>query len=145
MEESSAPASSLHDERSIGSLPKHELTTREKIILLESSKLDGYVYPPWTSPNASEFDTSEFIDAGVLSLSTVQLEVLDDWRRAADIFKATHPGLDLTLTMVADKTIDLVQDVTTDCSIVASLCAASARLTLGKSDVTCHHLQVRFL
>lgn len=36
---------------------KRALTTREKIILLEGSKLHGFVFPPWTStPRSSEFE-----------------------------------------------------------------------------------------
>lgn len=36
--------------------PKRDLTTREKIVLLEGSKLHGQIFPPWTtSPNQSEF------------------------------------------------------------------------------------------
>lgn len=36
---------------------RRALTTREKIILLEGSKLHGFVFPPWTSPpSRSEFE-----------------------------------------------------------------------------------------
>lgn len=36
---------------------KRDMTTREKIILLQGSKLNGHVFTPWKcSPNASEFD-----------------------------------------------------------------------------------------
>ena len=36
---------------------RRALTTREKIILLEGSKLHGFVFPPWTSPPGwSEFE-----------------------------------------------------------------------------------------
>ena len=38
--------------------------------------------------------------------------------------------------MVAVKPSDLVQDITTDCSVVASLCAGSARVSRGHSEVT---------
>jgi len=120
-------------------LSRREKTTREKIILLESSKLNGNVYPPWTAPNASDFDTTHFIDVGELSLSSLQLEVFDDWRRPADIFKTAQSSAGANPTMLADNTIDLVQDVTTDCSVVASLCAASARLARGKCDVMLYH------
>lgn len=37
--------------------------------------------------------------------------------------------------MVAHGRIDLVQDITTDCSVVASLCAATARSEHGHADV----------
>lgn len=43
--------------RSKKSEVKRALTTREKIILLEGSKLHGFVFPPWTSPpSRSEFE-----------------------------------------------------------------------------------------
>lgn len=38
-------------------LSQRELTTREKIVLLEASKLHGSRFPPWTSPpNPSHFE-----------------------------------------------------------------------------------------
>ena len=38
-------------------VPQRSLSTREKIILLEGSKLNGLVFPPWeTSPDPTEFD-----------------------------------------------------------------------------------------
>lgn len=51
-------------ELGLGSRPKKSeakrpLTTREKIILLEGSRLHGFVFPPWTSPpSPSEFEPS---------------------------------------------------------------------------------------
>jgi hypothetical protein len=38
-------------------------------------------------------------------------------------------------TMIASNSIDLVQDVTADCSVVASLCAAVARTDHGFEKV----------
>lgn len=37
--------------------------------------------------------------------------------------------------MTSHGTIDLVQDITTDCSVVASLCAGTAREQRGQSKV----------
>lgn len=37
--------------------------------------------------------------------------------------------------MIAENAIDLVQDITTDCSVVASLCAATARARKGHEKV----------
>lgn len=37
--------------------------------------------------------------------------------------------------MNANEKVDLVQDVTSDCSVVASLCASSARAAKGHSAV----------
>lgn len=39
------------------------------------------------------------------------------------------------ILMNASKDIDLVQDITTDCSVVASLCAGTARAGKGHSKV----------
>lgn len=40
-------------------MSERELTTREKIILLEVSKLHGSLFPPWTSPPlSSDFEQS---------------------------------------------------------------------------------------
>lgn len=126
-------------ERIEGPPSRREMTTRERIILLESSKLNGDIYPPWISPKASDFGNTNFMAVEELSLSTLQLEVFDDWQRPTDIFRTTQSSLDRNPTMSADNTHDLVQDVTTDCSVVASLCAASARLARGKCDVVFHH------
>lgn len=41
--------------------------------------------------------------------------------------------------MVSDKAMDLVQDVTTDCSVVASLCAGAPRDSRGHSLVRCSY------
>ena len=126
---------SVYEDSSQGPVPKRDLTTREKIILMEGSKLNGYIFPPWTPPKPSDFDGPVFKDAGELSLSRVQLEVFDGWRRAIDIAAQSAESQQATPTMVAEKVIDLVQDVTTDCSVVASLCAVSARLTTDQPDV----------
>jgi calpain-7 len=42
--------------------------------------------------------------------------------------------------MLTTKPIDLVQDVTTDCSVVASLCAALARNESGFENVCAYWL-----
>lgn len=42
---------------------RRELTTREKIILLENSRLHGCIFPPWkTPPDPSEFAVKDFQD-----------------------------------------------------------------------------------
>ena len=79
---------------------------------------------------------SKFISDNVnLSLSDVQLEFFDDWRRPGEAFKPRNSHKRSTPTMLFNNKIDLVQDVTTDCSVVASLCAATVRSELGHSDV----------
>ena len=40
--------------------PSRSLSTREQIILLESSRLNGYRFPPWqNSPDTAEFELGE--------------------------------------------------------------------------------------
>ena len=36
-------------------IPTRTLSTREQIILLQGSKLNGCIFPPWKTPDASEF------------------------------------------------------------------------------------------
>ena len=119
----------------VGPVPERDLSTREKIILLESSKLNGYIFPPWIPPKASDFDLPQFTDTGDLSLSEVQLDIFDDWRRPTNTTSASLEQMRAIPTMLANETIDLVQDVTSDCSVVASLCAATARLNVNRCDV----------
>ena len=73
-------------------------------------------------------------------LSDVQLEVLDDWQRpnAIHLPLSPHPPQedpDRKPTMRASAKVDLVQDMTTDCSVVASLCAGTARSERGHQKV----------
>ncbi|KAI5301239.1 cysteine protease [Ascosphaera atra] len=100
------------------------LSKREQIILLESSKLHGFVFPPWTGdPEGQEFEAplggaQLYADEKELALSGEQLEMFDGWAR---------PEVALgEPTMRAERPLDLVQDVTTDCSVIASLCALEA-------------------
>ena len=64
------------------------------------------------------------------------MDMFDAWRRPRDFLDQFRPASTWCSTMVAHGSIDLVQDVTTDCSVVASLCAATARSERGKADVT---------
>ncbi|CAD6590588.1 MAG: Calpain-like cysteine peptidase [Alectoria sarmentosa] len=121
-------------------LSKRELTTREKIILLEASKLHGSRFPPWTSPpTSSEFEPLAgqlcFIDNVEFPLSAVQLEVFDAWRRPRELLEQSRTTPSWRPTMLAHGKVDLVQDITTDCSVVASLCAATARSEHGNPDI----------
>ena len=95
------------------------LTNKEKIILLQGAKLHGSVFPPWTAePSSQEFQDG-FEDETDMHLSEAQASVLDGWVRptASQVrgYGAQQPRL------------DLVQDITNDCSVVASLCVLSAR------------------
>lgn len=141
---------------------RRALTTREKIILLEGSKLHGFVFPPWTSPPGwSEFELGigetlylyvnsknppQFYssyqnrDNTELSLSGAQRAIFAGWKRPAEAFPLSclqQPALfpNSNPTMVGEGKVDLVQDVTADCSVVASLCAISARAERVQSKV----------
>ena len=142
-------------------LSTRELSTKEKIILLEGSKLNGGVFAPWkTEPDPSEFHLGlgaplfEYVrpgtrlgeafvdllrDAIELPLSQAQLEIFDGWRRpdeifAADGYRSNGDSPEDPPTSYASK-VDLVQDLTSDCSVVASLCAVSSRAERGHPKV----------
>lgn len=72
-------------------------------------------------------DLSEF------SFSKKQNEIFDGWKRPAEIFNDSGPELFENI-MVAKTNSDLVQDITTDCSVVASLCAVMRHLNPNKKD-----------
>jgi hypothetical protein len=75
-----------------------------------------------------------------LKLSDAQSEIFAGWRRPhasgpGDLNPVEHGlGGDET-AMAASEDIDLVQDITTDCSVVASLCAGTARARKGHGKV----------
>lgn len=128
---------------------KRRLTTREEIILLEGSKLNGFVFPPWKDdPSSEEFATEEgqelFVDSPPLRLSPLQLKTFAGWKRPWEMFadmciSRDAPKLPTQPTMQSEKRIDLVQDMTSDCSVVASLCAGSARAERGHPSVRNRH------
>lgn len=94
------------------------LTNKEKIIVLRSSKIYGCIFAPWTGPpKATEFE-APWQDGTDFRLSKEQKEVFDGWRRSSD---------EGEMTTADNRKVDLVQDVATDCSVVASLCALTAR------------------
>ncbi|KAK0308842.1 cysteine protease [Friedmanniomyces endolithicus] len=116
----------------------------EQILLLKASYLNNLKFPPWTTPPApDEFDLADgeslFVDAPELCLSEVQEEAFDGWKRP-------HEALPPPLwsfggvakqgpSMSFVRSIDLVQDAATDCSLVASLCAGVARAERGHSKI----------
>ncbi|KAK2630138.1 hypothetical protein QTJ16_000958 [Diplocarpon rosae] len=109
---------------------------KEELILLEGSKLHGFIFPPWTSePDDSIFedgfnDSPFYTEPGDLKLSECQIDNFDGWKRPDELF----PQLRVSPMEVLPK-IDLVQDITTDCSVVASLCAATARAEKGYGNL----------
>ena len=77
-------------------------------------------------------------------LSALQLEVFEAWRRPKELLGKSHTVPAYRPTMLAHGPIDLVQDVTTDCSVVASLCAATARSERWNTNVTLDRLSCTF-
>lgn len=137
-----APSSNILRSSPISS---RELSTREKIILLEGNKLNGFVFKAWNGPpELSEFVLNPgedlFSDDHVLSLSELQLEFFAGWKRPQEALPSLvvaddkHDTVIPTMMSAAEK-IDLVQDLTSDCSVVASLCAGTARAERGHGKV----------
>jgi hypothetical protein len=119
-----------------------KLTTRENIILLEGGKLNGCKFKPWTNPpTPDEFscrdDEAPFTDSCSLPLSAAQLESFDGWKRPRQALPSvySHAGdqevRDEAAVMHLPVAMDLVQDMTSDCSVVASLCALTSRTERG--------------
>ncbi|POS84005.1 hypothetical protein EPUL_002988 [Erysiphe pulchra] len=113
------------------------LSKSEKLILLESSNLNGFLFPPWTSEpsdmvfeNVAEGET-ESVD---LRLSDIQRSFFSGWTRSDrdDFHDSPKESLVLIRT---EKNINLVQDLTTDCSVVASLCVISSRASKGHGQL----------
>jgi calpain-7 len=122
-----------------------KLTTRENIIILEGSKLHGFVFKPWVDvPASDEFNLSDgeipFTDVTPLPLSLGQLESFDGWKRPQDALASlkvspTGEPLPAEAVMHIPEEMDLVQDMTSDCSVVASLCAGTSRVERGHPKV----------
>jgi len=64
----------------------------------------------------------------MLLLSDAQARILDAWKRPPEVHER--------VTMVPENPLDLAQDAITDCSIVASMCAAVSREERGHSKVS---------
>lgn len=73
-------------------------------------------------------------DPAAFSLSPTQAENFSAWNRPHELFQ-TESDNDMDSLMTAMQSCNLVQDVTTDCSVVASLSAALEVLT-GKHSVS---------
>ncbi|KAK0722833.1 calpain-like protease palB/rim-13 [Lasiosphaeria miniovina] len=109
------------------------LPAAEKAILLRSSRLHGNIFPPWEkAPDPSSFsdadaDGGAYIDPTSYSLSADQQAIFAGWRRPAEIAAETQGRAstgDAASFISGGSEIDLAQDLATDCSVVASLCAA---------------------
>ncbi|KAK1145938.1 cysteine protease [Aspergillus melleus] len=114
-----------------------KLTTREEIILLEGAKLNGFIFPPWSgSPSLDEFEQEDgkpFADKPDLHLSDLQKHIFGGWKRPAELLARDleDPNSVVEPVMSVTGKTDLVQDVLTDCSVVASLCSTTSRLERG--------------
>ena len=119
-----------------------KLTTRENIILLEGAKLNGFIFKPWPGPpSQTEFAPRDgeplFTDSAPLSLSAAQRESFDGWKRPHQALRSVlgdgdtqnNPGDGAVMHLSVP--MDLVQDMTSDCSVVASLCALTSRFERG--------------
>ncbi len=141
--ENGMPPSPKRDRRE--PLSKRALSTREKIILVEGSKLNGFKFPIWDqAPSNADFELEDggeqFVDSPELQLSELQLESFGGWKRPKDALagiEVMHDGQKLPNepTMRRTEKVDLVQDMTSDCSVVASLCAGTSRAERGHSKV----------
>ncbi|KAH6849800.1 hypothetical protein B0I37DRAFT_338981 [Chaetomium sp. MPI-CAGE-AT-0009] len=117
------------------------LTTAEKTTVLEASRLHGNVFLPWErAPDLKSFlDASSptYTDPSPFSLSPEQLAIFDGWRRPTALpgFGDGSATEDPEQLMTAQAETDLAQDLATDCSVVASLCAASRHLGSTKDSL----------
>ncbi|KAI3581362.1 hypothetical protein IWW34DRAFT_804069 [Fusarium oxysporum f. sp. albedinis] len=114
---------------------KAELTQTPSV-LLRTSKLHSNLFPPWTKePSDKEFQLlpgdEPFTDNATFTLSPRQIATFGGWKRPRDLHD--HVEADDDIFMNSSSGCDLVQDLTTDCSVVASLCAAMKILTGRKS------------
>lgn len=74
-------------------------------------------------------DQNSRSDDATFALSAVQEEISAGWRRPHELFEcAEGPGHE-DMVMDVSGHACLMQDITTDCSVVASLCAAAHILT----------------
>ena len=77
-------------------------------------------------------------DKPTLKLSDAQMEIFAGWKRPSEIFGSESGNTDGPV-MTTNAVMDLVQDLTTDCSVVASLCAGTSRAEKGHARVGFDH------
>ncbi|KAH6890297.1 hypothetical protein B0T10DRAFT_315346 [Thelonectria olida] len=117
---------------------RQETQPQPDSLLNQSSRLHGNYFPPWTSnPAEDEFvlppNKVTFADNAVLTLSPKQEATFGGWKTLRELYPESDQTDDETF-MGSVNGCDLVQDLTTDCSVVASLCAATRILT-GRNSV----------
>ncbi|KAH8653487.1 calpain-7 [Xylariales sp. PMI_506] len=118
-----------------------QLPTSEKNILLRNSRLHGNTFPPWESdPDPDDFKGDTFNDLSGFSLSEKQQAVFNGWKRPQELLGGVGDAsvradeLKRNLMQASDD-YDLVQDITTDCSLVASLGASIKQLRPGPLSI----------
>ncbi|KAJ1649158.1 cysteine protease [Dispira simplex] len=105
-----------------GNQSTRALSPEEFTVLRTTSYVHGMLFLPWDDRDATEqfvFD-QPFVDKdGLLALSTKQTKAFGSWQRPRSFMTTSR--------MVADQIscYDIIQDVVTDCSFVASLCIAA--------------------
>ncbi|RDA86520.1 hypothetical protein CP533_0425 [Ophiocordyceps camponoti-saundersi (nom. inval.)] len=107
-------------------------------VILGASRLHDNDFPPWDGdPDDSEFElqpgSEPYTDDAPFTLSKTQEENFAAWTRPAELFKLALDrdiDEDEEVMMQLHGHCDLVQDITTDCSVVASLSAA-AKVMVG--------------
>ncbi|KAF2827642.1 cysteine proteinase [Ophiobolus disseminans] len=146
---SPSTASYSHIRRLAEPVSTRKRSKREDIILLKASMVNGYKCPPWEkTPSPTEFvpqqGAEHFTDTHDLSLSPYQQQFFQGWLRAIHavpppyIFGGDRKGI--APLMSSSRTIDLVQDAASDCSVVTSLCAAIARAERGHDQMLTNKL-----
>ncbi|OIW33731.1 cysteine proteinase [Coniochaeta ligniaria NRRL 30616] len=121
-----------------------ELTTAEKSIILRASRIHGKLFPPWDLPPgpdtfAKKDDEELYVDPSAYTFSPTQQELFAGWKRPSELMAVADGQLDTEKLsddmMRASTDCDLVQDMVTDCSVVASLSAAMSHLCPQKDSL----------
>ena len=143
----SAPANKSTPGGEVRETPEQSrtLSQKENVYLWRGSELGGGPFPPWSDKEHGAVDRHApsqnvfFTDSYNFSLSGYQAALLLKWERAAKALPPPHlrKGMHANFTpmMQSDRSIDLVQDAATDCSVVASMCACVARSEKGFSNL----------
>ncbi|KAF1843876.1 cysteine proteinase [Cucurbitaria berberidis CBS 394.84] len=145
---SPSTASYSHIHRLAEPVSSRKRSKREDIILLKASMVNGFKCPPWKeNPSTAEFAPQQggepFVDTHDLSLSSYQQQFFQGWVRARHAIPPPAFSEDRTgigPLMSSSRSIDLVQDAATDCSVVTSLCAGIARAERGHDQMLSNKL-----
>ncbi|CAO2656274.1 Nn.00g050770.m01.CDS01 [Neocucurbitaria sp. VM-36] len=146
---SPSTASYSHIHRLAEPVSSRKRSKREDIILLKASMVNGFKCPPWKeNPSTTEFSSQEgvepFVDTHDLSLSPYQQQFFQGWVRARHAVPPPSTSSDdrtgIGPLMSSSRSIDLVQDAATDCSVVTSLCAGIARAERGHDQMLSNKL-----